>query len=105
QEWCRGWTAHSCSTSGTATLTIGSGITIHGQGTITTGNNCVLSNLGTILADSNGIVNVGPIDNQAALAVSGGTATLTDLDNSGTVTVTNAELDLVGNWTNAGTIT
>ena len=88
-----------------ATLTIGSGVTLSGQGNVVADTNCRLLNYGTIVSDSDRDVNLGPVNNDGDISVTDGTATLTGLSNSGTVGVTGATLNVIGTWTNAGTIT
>ena len=85
-----------------ATLTIGSGITLHGQGAIVADSNCWILNSGTIMSDTDGAMNIGPIQNPSTIEVTQGTADLNNLNNTGTVSVTGAALNLLGNWTNVG---
>jgi RHS repeat-associated protein len=110
------WNAMLVADGGT-TLTIGSGITIHGQyGTIgywagypyySPGNVGVI-NLGTISADDGGTITVtaDPFVNQGvAQAINGGTLTLDDnWSSSGSLAANGGTLNLNGTWSNGGSL-
>jgi RHS repeat-associated protein len=126
-----GWNAavyvSGTSSTSPATLTVGAGISIHGEGLITggyTGDSLVnggtlradlnsrtltvsvpVTNHGTVTTSSSAILSVTSLVNTGTVAVSdSATMAVTDFSNSGTVSVSNAASLSVVNLTNSGWI-
>ena len=101
-------------TASPPTVTIGSGIHIHGRGTITqTSSPSTLINNGTISADVAGqalTLSMSTLTNNAVMeAINGATLSIATGASSntatGTITATNSTLSVSGAWSNANTIT